>query len=546
MNNISVPGKRVALYARVSTARQAEADLSIPDQVGQAEQWCKQNGMTLVRQFIEPGASGTDENRPVFQEMLAAARAKPKSFDIVLVHSFSRLCRDELTYAGAVRDLKRADIALQSITQPLGNDHTSQMVGSIIVAFDAYQSRENGKHTSRAMKENARQGFWNGSPPPFGYQTIEAGRRGDKIKKALAVLESEAFVVRRIFAMYLGLSGDQFGVKAIVTKLNAEGTRFRGKPFMTSSVHRILIRRTYAGVHQFNVKEAKTGKTRPQSEWVTVEAPAIIDRSQFDQVQTLLGERNPRRTPPRVVTGPVLLTGVAVCAACGAGMTLRTGKSNRYRYYACAGRTQKGPTQCDGCAVPMDALDTLVLDQLADRVFRRDRLAELLTGYLDQSKSAEEDRRQRVSHLKKELTETTAAIERLLGLLESGQMESDDPQFSDRLSRHKANRARLQNELALADTATSGGQISITPAKLERLSEAMRNALKDATTDRRRRYLRMFITRVTVSKQEVRISGPRAALATAAGTDAPLAGSEVLSFVRRWRPRRDSNPRPQD
>jgi site-specific DNA recombinase len=34
--------------------------------------------------------------------------------------------------------------------------------------FDEYQSKENAKHTLRAMKENARQGFWNGALPPIG------------------------------------------------------------------------------------------------------------------------------------------------------------------------------------------------------------------------------------------------------------------------------------------------------------------------------------------------------------------------------------------
>jgi len=175
------PGTRVAVYARVSTTRQAEAELSIPDQISQAAAWCHQNGAELIRRYIEPGASATDENRPVFQELLADARAKPRLFDIVLVHSYSRFCRDEYTYAAAIRDLSRAGITLQSLTQPLGDDHTGRMVSSILVSFDAYQSRENGKHTARAMKENARQGFWNGSLPPFGYRTVEAGRRGDKI-----------------------------------------------------------------------------------------------------------------------------------------------------------------------------------------------------------------------------------------------------------------------------------------------------------------------------------------------------------------------------
>ncbi|GLR68625.1 hypothetical protein GCM10010909_33060 [Acidocella aquatica] len=58
-----------AVYARLSTARQAEADLSIPDQIRQAETWCLRLGHELVRQYIEPGASGTDETRPIFSEM---------------------------------------------------------------------------------------------------------------------------------------------------------------------------------------------------------------------------------------------------------------------------------------------------------------------------------------------------------------------------------------------------------------------------------------------------------------------------------------------
>ena len=412
----SSAGKRVALYARVSTTRQAEADLSIPDQIRQAEAWCEQHGMTIVCRYIEPGASGTDENRPIFQEMLAGARIKPRPFDMVVVHSFSRFCRDEFTYAVATRDLVRAGIALHSLTQPLGDDHTGRMVSSILVSFDAYQSRENGKHTSRAMKENARQGFWNGSLPPFGYRTIEAGRRGEKVKKALDIFEPEADIVRRIFAMYLGVAGRQYGIKAIVDQLNAEGVYFRGKPFAISKVHRILKQESYAGSHWFNVKEAKTGKIRPRSDWVAMEVPPIIERALFDSVQAFLAERNPKKTPPRVVTGPILLTGVAVCAGCGSGMTLRTGKFNRYRYYACAGRAQKGPTKCEGCAVPMDGLDTLVLGQLADHVFQPDRLTDLLKGYLDRSQDAEHERRQRLGRLKAELTEVEGAIQQLLTL----------------------------------------------------------------------------------------------------------------------------------
>jgi hypothetical protein len=44
--------------------------------------------------------------------------------------------------------------------------------------FDEYQSKEIAKHVLRGMQENARQGYFNGSKAPFGYQTIDVGQSG--------------------------------------------------------------------------------------------------------------------------------------------------------------------------------------------------------------------------------------------------------------------------------------------------------------------------------------------------------------------------------
>jgi hypothetical protein len=49
-------GRRAALYMRVSTGRQAEHDLSIPDQRRQLESWCRIQGYTVAQEFIESGA----------------------------------------------------------------------------------------------------------------------------------------------------------------------------------------------------------------------------------------------------------------------------------------------------------------------------------------------------------------------------------------------------------------------------------------------------------------------------------------------------------
>ena len=86
-----------------------------------------------------------------------------------------------------VRKLAKHGVQLVSITQELGDDPAQVMMRQVIALFDEYQSKENAKHVLRAMKENARQGFWNGARPPLGYSAVEAEQRGARVKKKLAV-----------------------------------------------------------------------------------------------------------------------------------------------------------------------------------------------------------------------------------------------------------------------------------------------------------------------------------------------------------------------
>ena len=70
--------KRAAIYVRVSTSRQAERDLSLPDQIAQCRAYCERQGWEVVEIFSEPGASALDDDRAVFQEMIyKATRAGP-------------------------------------------------------------------------------------------------------------------------------------------------------------------------------------------------------------------------------------------------------------------------------------------------------------------------------------------------------------------------------------------------------------------------------------------------------------------------------------
>ena len=83
---------RAALYMRVSTGRQVEHDLSIPDQRQQLQSWCRGHGYAVTAEFVESGTA-TDDRRPVFQQMIERACDGENVFDLSVVHSYSRLSR---------------------------------------------------------------------------------------------------------------------------------------------------------------------------------------------------------------------------------------------------------------------------------------------------------------------------------------------------------------------------------------------------------------------------------------------------------------------
>jgi site-specific DNA recombinase len=156
---------RAALYMRVSTGRQAEHDLSIPDQRQQLQSWCRGHGSAVAAEFVEAGASATDDRRPVFQQMIERACDGESAFDVIVVHSYSRFFREAFEQEFYLRKLAKHNVRVVSITQPVGDESepVHAMMRKVIALFDEYQSRENAKHVIRSMKENARQGFWNGA-----------------------------------------------------------------------------------------------------------------------------------------------------------------------------------------------------------------------------------------------------------------------------------------------------------------------------------------------------------------------------------------------
>lgn len=546
----TITGARAVLYLRVSTARQAEHNVSIPDQRRQGEEWCAARGFKIVETYVEPGATATNDRRPVFQQLIEAGTSKPAPFDIVVVHSFSRFFRDHFELEFYVRKLAKNGVKLVSITQEMGDDPMHVMMRQIMALFDEYQSKETAKHVLRAMRENARQGFWNGSLPPIGYRVVAAEQRGAKVKKRLEIDPFHAETVRTIFR--LALQGDggsgSMGVKAIAAWLNERTIRTRdGGRWGLGAVHQILTRTTYTGRHEFN-RRGKDRKLKPKSEAVVVNVPPIIDQETFEAVQAHLQARNPKKVPPRVVSGPTLLTGLIHCATCGGAMTIRTGKGGQYRYYACSTKARQGPTACTGMTVPMEKLDNLVAKHLEDELLLPDRLETILSAVLDRRQEQTTRKRAHVAELNKRATEAELRLKRLYDAIENGIAEVDDPDLKDRIATLKATRDQAKADAErVAALLSAEGRKAVAPDMLANFASAARERMRNENGGYRRDHLRALAQRVEVAADEVRILGSKSNLlqALVAGAAETKPGA-VPSFVPKWCTRQDSNLWPPD
>lgn len=398
------------------------------------------------------------------------------------------------------------------------------------------------ERTHRAMLENARQGFWNGAVPPFGYATVVKERRGNKDKKVLVVNESEASVVRMIFELCLGADGPPLGVKAIANHLNTRGMQRRGRRFGTGSIHDLLKTSTYCGRHYFNQTDSRAKRRRPPSQWVELSVPPIISEEAFNRVQALLRARAPRVMAPRNVNGPTMLASVARCAGCGSAMILNTGKGGTYRYYSCSKAMKQGKTACQGRRIRMDRLDEMVLGHLSEKLFTPERLTGLLQGYIAQANEGRASQAEKLRQARDACGRVDAGMTRLLAMVENGAIEPDAPELRDRLVSLRLQKAELERDIGRLRQNLEGGQAELSPKKLQALALQMRQRLSEGPPDLRQAYMRLLLDRVTIDHHSIRLEGSPVILEKLANRGLSKSTPEVLSFVQEWRPQRDSNP----
>ena len=308
--------------------------------------------------------------------------------------------------------------------------------------------------------------------------------------------------------------------------------KFRRQAWTRSRILEVLNNRTYIGEFVFN-RRNKSGKFKPDSEWITVAVPAIIDKGTLCRVHARLASRAPAKSAPRLVNNPALLTGLLKCGGCGAGMTLITGKGGRYRYYKCQTRIAQNNRACDNPAISMEKLDRLVLGALAEKVFAPGRVKTLLSKLRTAVQSSRTDEEVSIGRITKEIQELERASERLYEAVKKGVLPLDES-LQARAQKLKARREAALVEIAGLRRGQAIPASLLSQNRLGAFCQALKTKLLGDNKSFAKRYLRLLVSEIRLTAEAVTISGGYAALAAAAGSETGHSNAGVPTFEPNW------------
>ena len=154
----------------MSTKEQAERDTSIPNQRRGALDYAARNGIEVLEEFEEPGASAKDENRPVFQQMIGRLLTSDTKVDVLLCWMTSRFMRNSFKAKLYKEKLRKRGIRVVAVCQETTDDPAGHLMEGMFEVVDQYESEMTGLRAAAGMRERARQGYFPGSRAPFGFR----------------------------------------------------------------------------------------------------------------------------------------------------------------------------------------------------------------------------------------------------------------------------------------------------------------------------------------------------------------------------------------
>ncbi|MBP8641243.1 MAG: recombinase family protein [Oscillospiraceae bacterium] len=421
------------LYARLSQDDGSQGDSnSIQNQRLMLEKYAKDNDFENVKFLYDDGATGTNFNRPAFQEVMTLI----ESGDVatLIVKDMSRLGREYLE-VGRLTEIVFPSygvrfIAMNDGVDSLYGDNEFTPFKNIINEWYAKDCSKKGKASARIKAES---GARVGSRPPFGYQKDPADP-----KRKIIPDEETAPIVQHIFSLCMGGKGPSQIAKQLkeeripipayfyYKKNGVEITGFNpAEPcnWQQTTIAKILENEVYLG-HTINLKyttlsyKNKKRMERPENEQVRIENTheALIDKTTWDIVQDIRKHKRRRAN----MAEQNIFSGLVYCKDCSGTMVLHRAhtmdavKNN----FMCSTYKKKGKENCSAHYIRETPLAEIILDDLR-RVTHYARQHETLFAKHITQKNGAEIRREiaqterELESLKRRDTELTALFKRL-------------------------------------------------------------------------------------------------------------------------------------
>jgi len=399
---------RVAVYARVSTQEQANEGTSLEYQLDQLTRYCEAQGWQVANQYVDPGYSGKDVDRPGLKRLITDA--KLGLFSEVVVYKLDRLARKLRLMLELEERLEEHSIGILSVRETID---TSTSIGKTVfqvLGLVAEWEREAiVERTTAGRLQRYREGYWGPGVVLYGY-------RYNRETKKLEIDEPQARIVRLIYDEYAkGKSMTQ--IANMLNDMKISPRRITGKGWRNGSVRDILFNPSYKGSQIVNFhKGDNRGKRHFDHELpkdaIVISVPPIVD----DNIWNIAQERrknNKHLQPPK--NGHWLLQGLITCGLCGYGF--RTEVTHTRRRYGCRGRLKY--THIDGsprCTVPWvdaDWLEHEVWSRIEAIINDPNKLEELLCQTIDDLKNREADLAARIRPIDHRLTQIAEQKARL-------------------------------------------------------------------------------------------------------------------------------------
>lgn len=484
-----------ALYCRLSRDDGTESESnSIGNQKKLLSQKAKEMGLTDTKYYVDDGYTGTNFNRPGFQQLIDDIEIGLVS--AVMVKDLSRLGRDYVSVGNYTDSyFPEHNVRFIAVNDAIDSDEGE----SEIAPFKNILNEMYARDISKKIRSSHRLRGSMGEPlsqPPYGYtKSLEN-------KKKWIIDPEAATVVKSIFKMCLDGKGNETIARELQENkvlipmaywrskgLNRGGKKTQTNPYKwcKTTVQKILSQQEYCGdiINFKTYSKSFKNKTRYENSkenWAVfkdVNEP-IIDRETFETVQKFISKTK-RRAPKKENGERSIFNGLIYCGDCHSKTRYHTSASNKeIHYFTCSDNKVDYRGNCPGRHyVRADALEEVVKLELRRLVeileIDEPYFAQLLLRKNDEER--EKDKKFLETELQKAIARSNTVSQLYEKLYEDNVIGKVSDEWFVELS-HKYEKERMDLKAKIADTRHQIEELKNTNSEYGKFISAIRRFMQ--------------------------------------------------------------------